>query len=356
VRRLLVSLVAYWAMTMAGSIPSGRTGLVTSAWAAEACSAELIAHVAVDYLEGRQPRRPDCSGLSSEILENAGCEGFSGSVAELLAMADQRGLLVDPAGPLEVGDLLILDYTYIKGDAGTRLAYPGSHTALVIDGDADVGWTALHYSTTRRGPARLRIDPLHPSDRGRNDQVAMPGHPPLDHLLLSGELLGAVARLAVDVEDSTCSADVPEPAHEEPLLPPPSPAGEVVLASAVATRSPARMRRASRRAARARRQLSPASSPTTELRLQVQVIEGQLLDEGQLVGLGCQELWVLRNSIFAVKGFAFRTDRAQHHFGQQAWYERDPAVHIGNAWELLGEVDRRNVQLIQAAEQAGGCD
>ena len=327
--------------------------LLSSSRAAPSPSGDLIAEVALDYLDsGRLPARRDCSGLIGEVLVEAGLPRYSGSVSELLAAARVDRVLVSVERALALGDLLVFSFTYCKAGMASRLCNPDSHVALVVRRNEDGSWMALHFSSTRRRPVLIRIDPLNPRDPARNDRLAMPGHPPSDRLVRTGELLSSVARLG---------------ALAEPEVAPPVPQAVITPAALQGTSlvnsTPAQLQEggsSKRRARRSRprmvsRRKSKAGEGGALLRLQVQVMEGMLLSEGQLGGLGCEELWVLRNCIFAVRGYSFETGRAQRYFVQQPWYQPDPAVHEGTAWELLSEVDRRNVRSLQAAERGAGC-
>jgi hypothetical protein len=315
------------------------------------------ARIAQRYLrERRQPQRVDCSGLISEVYQAAGVERFNGSVAEMWAAARTDGLLLPRGGALEVGDLLFFDYTYIRGPGpADRTRSPLSHVAIVVSQDDDGAWTAVHYSATRRAPAPLRIDPLHPSDPARNDQLAMPGHPPLERLLLSGELLRGVARLGPQPSRSPVGPGLSTVVEVNGPTLTSTVRGLEPEADRASGRSPARTERQARRSGRHDRPSKPEDGPARMLRLQVQVVEDLLLDAAQLEGLGCEELWVLRNSAFAAHGYTFESERARRYFSAQPWYHQDSGVHEGNAWQLLGEVDRNNVTSIQRAEHEAGC-
>jgi hypothetical protein len=73
----------------------------------------------------------------------------------------------------------------------------------------------------------------------------------------------------------------------------------------------------------------------------------RLLDRGELTGLPCRELRVARNEIFARHGYIFKTAAMRGYFERQPWYraERDDVER------LLSDVERRNIQTIQAEER-----
>jgi hypothetical protein len=286
--------------------------------ASSAPTGEDISRVALAYLSaGRSPARTDCSGLIEEILREAGLPGYTGAVSHMLA----------------------------------RLCNPDSHIALVVRREIDGTWSALHYSSSRDRPALLRIDPRAPGEARRNDHLAMPGQYPTDRLVRSGELLSSVARLGA-LAEREAQASRPRPVVPTPIE---EPVIEEQQVEPPADKRRWLRRRRGRSAADSEDSLTPVVQKDGQDALQQLILEGRRLPEASLAGLGCEELWVLRNSVFAAKGYLFQTQRAQRFFAAQPWYVPDAAVRQGTAWAVLSRVDRANVELLVQVEVERGC-
>lgn len=65
--------------------------------------------------------------------------------------------------------------------------------------------------------------------------------------------------------------------------------------------------------------------------------------------LGCDQLWTVRNGIFAARGYCFSTQRGMDEFGNEnCRYGDQNAVP-------LNDYERANIRLIQSIEKRRGC-
>lgn len=65
--------------------------------------------------------------------------------------------------------------------------------------------------------------------------------------------------------------------------------------------------------------------------------------------LGCDQLWTVRNGIFAARGYCFQTQRGIDEFGSTGCqYADQEAVP-------LNDYERANIRLIQSIEKRRGC-
>ncbi|MFA5899679.1 MAG: YARHG domain-containing protein [Hyphomicrobium sp.] len=65
--------------------------------------------------------------------------------------------------------------------------------------------------------------------------------------------------------------------------------------------------------------------------------------------LGCDQLWTVRNGIYAARGYCFSTERGLAEFGNQGCrYSDQSAVP-------LNDYERANVRLIHSIEKRRGC-
>jgi hypothetical protein len=74
------------------------------------------------------------------------------------------------------------------------------------------------------------------------------------------------------------------------------------------------------------------------------------LTEAQLADLSRRDLRILRNTIFARYGRAFKSEQLQAYFSQKVWYELDPAYSD----DRLNDVDKDNIAKIVAVEESLG--
>ena len=97
-----------------------------------------------------------------------------------------------------------------------------------------------------------------------------------------------------------------------------------------------------------------AMAPFIE-QIKVEVSLTDSIDTGYLHNLGCEELWALRNWVFARHGYTFSTDEAHHYFSSEPEYAPDPAVTRDSITPLLSPVDRSNIQELQRLESSADC-
>jgi hypothetical protein len=76
----------------------------------------------------------------------------------------------------------------------------------------------------------------------------------------------------------------------------------------------------------------------------------QVLQVKELRLLSLRDLRLLRNTIYARRGRAFKSPLLQEHFARMPWYKADPAYTD----ERLTKTDKRNVDLIRAVEKEFG--
>ncbi len=76
----------------------------------------------------------------------------------------------------------------------------------------------------------------------------------------------------------------------------------------------------------------------------------QVLQLKELRLLSLRDLRLLRNTIYARRGRAFKSPLLQEHFARMPWYKVDPAYTD----ERLTKTDKRNVDLIRAVEKEFG--
>jgi hypothetical protein len=81
----------------------------------------------------------------------------------------------------------------------------------------------------------------------------------------------------------------------------------------------------------------------------VDCVEDVYVKPYQLKGKSCEDLWILRNSIYKDARYCFQTQRAKSFFGNQGCkYEDQSAVP-------LNDYQRHNVRVIKTAEDGKGC-
>ena len=85
---------------------------------------------------------------------------------------------------------------------------------------------------------------------------------------------------------------------------------------------------------------------SNEVRLFTNTSE-KLLSKSELLNLTLDELAIMRNEIFASKGYIFKTNRYKSYFAEQKWY--DPKYE--NVENNLTEIEQANIKLIKKVEQ-----
>ena len=78
-------------------------------------------------------------------------------------------------------------------------------------------------------------------------------------------------------------------------------------------------------------------------------VSNRKIAESDAEKLGCEQLWTVRNGIYAVRGYCFKTDRGKAEFGTEACqYDDEAAVP-------LNDYERANVLIIKSVEKRHGC-
>jgi hypothetical protein len=78
-------------------------------------------------------------------------------------------------------------------------------------------------------------------------------------------------------------------------------------------------------------------------------VSDRKISERDAEKLGCDQLWTVRNGIYAARGYCFKTARGREAFGNaQCRYDDQSQVP-------LNDYERANIRLIQAIEKRRGC-
>jgi len=78
-------------------------------------------------------------------------------------------------------------------------------------------------------------------------------------------------------------------------------------------------------------------------------VQDRRINESDAEQLGCDQLWTVRNGIYAARGYCFKTDRGKQAFGNEGCY-------YGDESEVpLNDYERANVLLIRSIEKRRGC-
>lgn len=95
--------------------------------------------------------------------------------------------------------------------------------------------------------------------------------------------------------------------------------------------------------------LAAADEPSTLCYEIIGCVQDRNISEGDAEKLGCDQLWTVRNGIFAARGYCFRTDRGKDEFGNEGCtYDDQDRVP-------LNDYERANITVIQAIEKRHGC-
>jgi hypothetical protein len=92
-----------------------------------------------------------------------------------------------------------------------------------------------------------------------------------------------------------------------------------------------------------------ALSPTDKVKA------GKLLQGHELMNLGCEDLWALRNWVYARHGYDFTTSRAKSYFSAFSDYHRNPRCTKDTVSRYLGGADTANRDSLLSMERAKGC-
>lgn len=78
-------------------------------------------------------------------------------------------------------------------------------------------------------------------------------------------------------------------------------------------------------------------------------VQNRLIAPGDAEQLGCDQLWTVRNGIFAARGYCFHTERGKEEFGNDGC--RFPVQED----VPLNDFERANIKVIQSIEKRRGC-
>ncbi len=271
---------------------------------------DTIAEVAAQYLEERPALRIEaCNGLIEDVLRDAGYP-MRGRVTTLYDDMQAEGWLHQEPVPFP-GDIVFFDLTYDSNGNG-RADDKLTHIAIVIDVDPDGTVHMVHRASSGIKPLTMNLHSPGQhlqGDRLINSYLAAPsyGEP-------GRQLAGELWRAFATVDGESVPPEVPQPAR-----------GAQVDRSAAP---------------------QPPPPPYGTAR----VVRGDALRPRQVRRHSCEELWYLRNAIFARHGYAFRTPEARTAFDALDWYTRNEDVTAQTADAWLTETDRANLRLIQDLE------
>jgi hypothetical protein len=307
-----------------------------------------IAASAERYLKRRPPLSDrTCTGLATAVLRDAGYE-LSGNVRNFYEDTQSQGWNHRRKTP-SPGDLVYFDYTWDSnrdGRANDKL----THIAVVISVDAEGTALMVHHGGQGISPLRMNLyqPDVYTDADGHvlNDYLAAPGYGPKDRRL-AGQLWagfatveggGAVASLWSDTPSYTPTGYAPD--------------GPLWQVQQVPTRRKPRYER-----------LSPdgAAWPYTRSGKprggtpEGRIVRGRRVGKRALWGSSCDDLWYLRNAIYARHGYSFVSDEARAVFGAEPWYLVDPEVTEATAELYLSVRDKRNVLRLLELESRAGC-
>jgi hypothetical protein len=78
-------------------------------------------------------------------------------------------------------------------------------------------------------------------------------------------------------------------------------------------------------------------------------VQDRVISESDAGRLGCDQLWTVRNGIFASRGYCFHTERGKQEFGNDGC--RFPVQED----VPLNDYERANIRIIQSIEKHRGC-
>lgn len=81
----------------------------------------------------------------------------------------------------------------------------------------------------------------------------------------------------------------------------------------------------------------------------IDCVENVYVQPKEIATRSCEDLWLLRNSIWNDAGYCFKTQRAVKSFGTHT------CRHADQAAVPLNDYQRANVKTIRAVETANGC-
>ncbi len=78
-------------------------------------------------------------------------------------------------------------------------------------------------------------------------------------------------------------------------------------------------------------------------------VQNRVISRADAERLGCDQLWTVRNGIFAARGYCFHTERGKQEFGNDGC--RFPVQED----VPLNDFERANIRIIQAIEKRRSC-
>jgi hypothetical protein len=78
-------------------------------------------------------------------------------------------------------------------------------------------------------------------------------------------------------------------------------------------------------------------------------VQDRVIARSDAEKLGCQQLFTVRNGIFAARGYCFHTERGKQEFGN------DGCRYTVQDDVPLNDRERENIRIIQAIEKQRGC-
>jgi hypothetical protein len=78
-------------------------------------------------------------------------------------------------------------------------------------------------------------------------------------------------------------------------------------------------------------------------------VDDHVISERAAEKLGCEQLWTVRNGIYAARGYCFKTARGREAFGNASCRYDDEAE------VPLNDYERANIRLIRSIEKRRGC-
>lgn len=79
------------------------------------------------------------------------------------------------------------------------------------------------------------------------------------------------------------------------------------------------------------------------------------LNIGELSGLDCYDLKLLRNTFFAKYGRVFEEPELKRYFGSKSWYKPDDAYRSNTQNPGITSIDETNIEVVKAAEDRQAC-
>jgi len=286
-------------------------------------SGTAISEIAAHYLE-KKPRltMEACNGLVLDILSDAGIT-MKGRVDSLWAQSRSQGWTHHRKTP-RAGDLVFWHRTYDRNRNG-KVDDQFTHIGVVISVDAQQ--TALIVHRGSKGIRPLRMNLHHPDtykqgDHVYNDFLAASGYGRKDERL-SGQLFAGFATLGTHTNTTVANTQKARTQQPSPSTP------KHVTAASVSS-------------------VEQWQDIPPQVRRRVQLGRGVL--SGRLRQLNCEQLWALRNAIFARHGFHFQTARAQQLFSTMTWYQKNVSVTQKTAAGYLTSLDYENIEMIMRLE------